>query len=87
MPLHDPIDIGINSAMTLIDLRDLRLARAEYEVGHEIVMRLPTARLNISRLQKAAVEKVKERGLDEESAAPTSPRQTVQSNPKVSNSR
>src|SRR5271166_5702716 len=40
-PAIDPIDIGINSVETLIDLRDLRLARAEYEVGREIVMRLP----------------------------------------------
>ena len=34
-PAIDPIDIAINSVMTLIDLRDLRLARAEYEVGRE----------------------------------------------------
>jgi hypothetical protein len=84
-PAIDPIDIVINSVLTLIDLRDLRLARAEYEVGREIVMRLPTARLNISQLQKAAVEK--ERSLEEESAAPTTPRQTVQSNPVIPNSR
>jgi Putative bacterial lipoprotein (DUF799) len=69
-PAIDPIDIGINSVETLIDLRDLRLARTEYEVGREIVMRLPTARLNISQLEKAAVQK--ERGRDEaEGAAPT----------------
>lgn len=28
-PAIDPIDIGINSVQTLIDLRDLKLARAE----------------------------------------------------------
>lgn len=84
-PAFDPIDIGINSVLTLISLRDLRLARAEYEVGREIVMRLPTARLNVSALQSAAIEK--ERGLDEESAASTIPRQTVQSNTQARYSR
>jgi hypothetical protein len=47
-PAIDPIDIGINSVETLIDLRDLRLARTEYEVGREIVMRL-RPRATISR--------------------------------------
>jgi hypothetical protein len=84
-PAIDPIDIVINSVETLIDLRDIKLARAEYEVGREIVMRLPTARLNIAQLQKAAIDK--ERELDEESAAPTIPRQTAQSNPEGLNSR
>jgi len=63
----DPIDIGINSVLTMISLRDLRLARTEYEVGREVVMRLPTARLNVSALQSAAIEK--ERSLDEEREA------------------
>jgi len=63
-PAIDPIDIGINSVQTLIDLRDLKLARAEYEVGREIVMRLPVANQNISQLQNEAVHR--ERGLDEE---------------------
>jgi len=84
-PAIDPIDIGINSVMTLIDLRDLRLARAEYEVGREIVMRLPAASHNISQLENEAVQK--ERSLDEESAAPTTPRQTRPSNSEVHNSR
>jgi Putative bacterial lipoprotein (DUF799) len=84
-PAIDPIDIGINSVLTLISLRDLRLARTEYEVGREIVMRLPTARLNISQLQKAAVEK--ERSLDEEGAAPTTQPQTVQLNLDTRSSR
>ena len=75
-PAFDPIDIGINSVLTLISLRDLRLARTEYEVGREIVIRLPTARLNVSALQSAAIEK--ERSLDEESETPTIPQQTVQ---------
>lgn len=64
-PALDPIDIGINSVMTLIDLRDLRLARAEEEVGREIVMRLPTAQRNISAPQRAAIDR--ERSIDDES--------------------
>lgn len=31
----------INSAMNLLNLRDITLARAEYEVGREIALRLP----------------------------------------------
>jgi hypothetical protein len=80
-PAIDPIDIGINSVLTLIDLRDLRLARAEYEVGREIVMRLPTAQLNISNLQKAAVQN--ERALDAESAARTTSQLAAHRAPKL----
>jgi hypothetical protein len=65
--------------MTLIELRDLRLARAEYEVGREIVMRLPTADRNVSQLQKAAVEK--ESSLDAQGAGPITSQQRVQLNP------
>jgi hypothetical protein len=83
-PAIDPIDIGINSVQTLVDLRDLKLARAEYEVGREIVMRLPTATLKISQLQNAAVKK--ERGSDEESEGSIAPPQTAQLGGKVSNS-
>jgi len=51
--VFDPIDIAINSVLSLIQLRDIWLARAEYEVGHEIILRLPTAQRNISELQAA----------------------------------
>jgi hypothetical protein len=61
-PAVDPVDICINSAMTLIDLRDIRLARTEYEVGREIVKRLPTAERNVVILQKEAIDK--ERSID-----------------------
>ena len=56
-PALDPIDIGINSILTLIDLRDIRLARAECEVGRELIMRLPTAQGNLWTLANEAVEK------------------------------
>ena len=44
----DPIDIAINSALSLVYLRDISLARTEYEVGRELVLRLPKAQRNIA---------------------------------------
>jgi hypothetical protein len=64
---------------TLIDLRDLKLARTEYEVGCEIVMLLPIANHNIAQLQNAAIEK--ERGREDEGAVPITLRQTVETQP------
>ncbi len=84
-PAIDPIDIGINSAQTLVDLRDLRLARAEYEVGREIVMRLPVANHNIAQLENDAIRK--ERSPDQESDVPISSRPTGEAGPQVRNSR
>jgi hypothetical protein len=55
-PAIDPIDIGINSALNLLDLRDINLARAEYEVGREIVLRLPVAERNVSDFKTEAIE-------------------------------
>jgi hypothetical protein len=84
-PAIDPVDIAINSVETLIDLRDLRLARAEYEVGREIVMRLPIASHNIAQLQNTAVEK--ERSLEDESEAIRIPPRPAQMNAAIGNSR
>lgn len=73
-PVLDPVDVGINSALALLELRDVTLARAEDEVGREILLRLPTARRNIVELRKEAV--LRERNLDLEGgrlAAPPSP--------------
>jgi hypothetical protein len=55
-PAIDPIDIGINSVRSLLQLRDVSLARTEYEVGREIILRLPKAQRNISELQAAPQE-------------------------------
>jgi len=46
--VFDPIDIGLNSVLTLFDLRDIKLARAENEVGRELVLGLPRAQRNIA---------------------------------------
>ncbi len=55
-PAIDPIDMVINSVQSLIHLRDISLARTEYEVGREIIMSLPRAERNISRFLTAAKE-------------------------------
>jgi len=54
-PVIDPIDIVLNSVLSVIYLRDISLARAEYEVGREIVLRVPRAQRNISAFLAAAI--------------------------------
>jgi len=55
-PAFDPIDIAINSALNVLELRDITLARAESEVGREIVMRLPVAERNVTDFKTEASE-------------------------------
>ena len=75
LPAIDPIDMIINSVLSLIHLRDISLARTEYEVGREIVLRLPKAERNISELQAAAKEGT--RGLDSSSSRATTSQESV----------
>jgi hypothetical protein len=53
-PSFDPLDIGLNSALSLLELRDVTLARAEDEVSREIVLRVPVADKTVIDLQMAA---------------------------------
>jgi hypothetical protein len=53
-PAFDPIDIAINSALNVLELRDITLARAENEVGREIVLRLPVAERNVNDFKTEA---------------------------------
>ncbi len=53
-PAFDLLDIGLNSGLTLLELRDVTLARAEDEVAREIVRRIPVSKRNIETLQMAA---------------------------------
>jgi len=55
-PAFDPVDIAINSALNVLELRDITLARAESEVGREIVMRLPVAERNVADFKTEASE-------------------------------
>ena len=48
--------------MSLLYLRDISLARTEYEVGRELVLRLPRAQRNIAEFLAAPKEET--RGLD-----------------------
>ena len=55
-PAFDPVDIAVNSALNVLELRDITLARAESEVGREIVMRLPVAERNVTDFKTEASE-------------------------------
>jgi hypothetical protein len=52
MPAFDPMDIAINSGLSLLELRDVTLARAEEEDAREIVLRIPRS----ERLQDDLIE-------------------------------
>jgi hypothetical protein len=54
MPAFDPVDIGINSGLSLLELRDVTLARAEDEVSREIALRVPISQQALGHLQMAA---------------------------------
>ncbi len=56
MPAVDPIDIALNSAQTLVDMRDINIARAEDEVCRELVLRIPTSPVLKQRLADEALE-------------------------------
>ena len=49
-PAFTMMDMGINSALTLLQLRDVVLARAEEETSREIILRLPRAEHNVATL-------------------------------------
>ena len=71
----DPIDMAISSVASLVQLRDIELARTEYEVGREIALRLPRAQRNISELLAPAKEGT--RGLDSSSSRATTSQESV----------
>lgn len=52
----DPIDMLISSGASLFQLRDMWLARAEYEVGYEIMLRLPVAEKSLLWLRGTAIQ-------------------------------
>jgi hypothetical protein len=75
LPAVDPIDMAINSVLSLIHLRDISLARTEYEVGREIALRLPTAQRNISEFQAVAKKGIP--GLDSSSSRAAAPQESI----------
>ncbi len=54
------MDMGINSGLALLEVRDVTLAPAEDEVSREIALRLPLAQRNIWNLQIEARRKAAE---------------------------
>ena len=54
-PAFSPQDIIINSAMTLLDFRNVTLARAEDEVSRELVLRIPVSEKLKQQMADAAV--------------------------------
>ena len=54
-PAFSPQDIIVNSAMTLLDFRDVTLARAEDEVSRELVLRIPVSEKLKQQMADAAV--------------------------------
>ena len=64
MPAFDPMDIAINSGLSLLELRDVTLARAEEEDAREIVMRLPRSEKLRSELIEEARNRQSELELD-----------------------
>jgi hypothetical protein len=71
----DPIDIGINSVLSLFELRDITLARTEYEVGRELELGLPRAEQNLTEVRAAPKEEP--RGLDASGSQTTSAKDSV----------
>ena len=55
MPAFDPVDIAINSGLSLLELRDVTLARAEEEDAREIVLRKTQALADSPHLTGAHV--------------------------------
>jgi hypothetical protein len=54
-PALSPEDFLINSALTLLDFRDIALARAEEEVSRELVLRIPVSEKLKQQLAAAAI--------------------------------
>jgi hypothetical protein len=54
-PAFSPQDILVNSVMTLLDFRDVTLARAEDEVSRELVLRIPFSEKLQQDMAQAAI--------------------------------
>ncbi len=56
-PAFDVMDIAVNSGLSLLELRDVTLARAEEEDAREIVLRVPRSQRLEAELTRAAQDK------------------------------
>lgn len=57
-PAFDPVDIAMNSAFSLLELRDVELARAEEEDAREIALRIPRS----EKLENELIEEAEDTG-------------------------
>jgi len=57
-PAFDPVDIAINSGLSLLELRDVTLARAEEEDAREIALRIPRSK----KLEDELIEEAEDTG-------------------------
>jgi hypothetical protein len=69
LPALTPMDIAINSAESLLQLRDIQLARSEEEVCRELVLRIPVSESLRLQIARQALETDSE---DESSTMPVS---------------
>jgi hypothetical protein len=69
-PALSPQDVAINSVMTLLEFRDVTLARAEEEVSRELVLRIPVSEKLRSELATRALDRAAEAESDEAQAVP-----------------
>jgi len=69
LPALTPMDIAINSAESLLQLRDIQLARSEEEVCRELVLRIPVSESLRLQIARQALETDSE---DESSTMPIS---------------
>ncbi len=65
-----PQDILIDSIGSLLNFRDVTLARAEEEVGRELVLRIPVAQKLKAEMASRAVERAEELEAEESDAKP-----------------
>jgi hypothetical protein len=73
MPALDAEDIVINSAESLLQLRDVELARAEEEVARELVIRIPPSETLRRQIASDAIRKAREAEENDEEARESHP--------------
>jgi len=82
LPAIDLQDILINSAESLLQLRDVVLARSEEEVARELVLRIPPSDKLRAQMERAAIDRADESD-EEAQAAPSIGQANAQRNPEV----
>lgn len=70
MPAIDPVDMVIDSMQTLMDLRDIQIARSEDEACREVVIRIPASKQLREQLVHEASDMVVQQGTDLPAEAP-----------------